>query len=318
MLLEGGGLVNVAAADDPKLFTDPDLALVRVPRHDERQRAQGPAALAQRRGRRLRDVVGLARRPGRELGRLGHSGRLARHRRSGRDRRRADRRLGDAGLPERRRLRVRRPPARRRPRSRSLLLPRDPAADRPRAAGRDQARPDRRHEQGHELRQRLPLSGRSVRAAVRLHRPGDARGRRRARLHRPRQRPRGERGRGRGRERPRRAGRAVVPGLAERGRRPGLPGDAAQRERAHVRVRVRQRRHGSRLPARGPLLRRRRLPRRPVHGRAAARAVPAPLLAQRRHAAEAPLPDRARDRGPARCSPRSSPTGDPESTRSRS
>ena len=126
VLLEGSGLVNVAAADDPKLFTDPDLALVRVPRHDERQRSQGPAALAQRRGRRLRDVVGLARRPGRELGRLGHSGRLARHRRSRRDRRRADRRLGGAGLPERRRLRVRRPPARRRPRSRSLLLPRRP------------------------------------------------------------------------------------------------------------------------------------------------------------------------------------------------
>ena len=60
--------------------------------------------------------------------------------------------------------------------------------------------------------------------------------------------------------------RAVVPRLAERERRPGLRGDARQRERPHLRVPVRQPGGRARVPARGPVLRRGRLARRPVHG----------------------------------------------------
>ena len=76
-------------------------------------------------------------------------------------------------------------------------------ADRPGAARHDQGRPDRRHEQGHELRRPVPLPDRAVRPAADLQRQAVQRGRRRARLHRAGQRARRERGRRGRRHRPR-------------------------------------------------------------------------------------------------------------------
>ena len=296
VLLEGGGLVDVAAANNPKLFAEPSSLSYG---YLETTKAAARKALLLS----LSDAgtgggawtieiqpqaatAGAAIAPATTSVTIPPGGTVDV----------PDRRLRELHRPHRRQLRLRRAEARGRPGTHPVLLLGPVPADRPCAARDDQARPARRHRQGHLVREQLPFPDRAVRAASRLHREDVQRGRRRARLHGSRQLARRQRRGGGGRGGPERARRAVVPRLAERGRRAGLSGHAGQRERAHVRVPIRQRRRRGGLPARGALLRLGGLAGRPVHRPAAAGAVPAALLAGRRHPAALPLPDEGRER----------------------
>ena len=79
---------------------------------------------------------------------------------------------------------------------------------------------------------------------------------------------------------------SVAARVARREQRPGIRRDADQHERLHARLHL-QRRRDRRRPARSrPLLHRRRLRPQPVHGPAARAAICAPVVDQRRHAAD--------------------------------
>ena len=181
MLLEGGGLIDVAAANDPKLFAEPVVALVRLPERRRARRAQGAAARALRRRHRRRCVERLGRAAVGDAGLVDRAEHLVGH-----DRARAGRSTCRSSRPPRA---PRRPATTRASSSSPAAATRiripyyftvSRPADRPGAARHDQGRPARRHEQGHELRQRVPLPDRAVRAAAELHRQAVQRGRRRA------------------------------------------------------------------------------------------------------------------------------------------
>ena len=83
-----------------------------------------------------------------------------------------------------------------------------------------------------------------------------------------------------------RADPPVAARVARREQRPGIRRDADQHERLHARLHLQRRRDRRRAARSRPLLHRRRLRPQPVHGPAARAAIRAPLVDQRRHAAE--------------------------------
>ena len=258
MLLEGGGLIDVAARERPEALRRAVLALVRLPQHGQPPGAQAAPARALGRRHRRRRVERLDRAAVRDAGRDDRPGDLV-----GDD---LARRHSSTCRSWRRR------PAPRRP----ATTPASSCFTR----GSDRVRVP------YYFRVTLPRIGLAPRDTIKLDQTGDtSKGTSYVDQYRYPTEPFGpppfysgkpfnedgaERvytvrvsehvancGRRGGRDRPRRAGRAVVPRLAERGRRPGLRGHAAERQRPHLRVPVRQRVGRGRLPARGPLLRRR-------------------------------------------------------------
>ena len=238
VLLEGAGLTNVLAADDPKVFTDPQsLSFQRL---DVSTGTQRKSLLLS-----LTDAGGGA-------GTWTRDGQAA-----GADDGRADRRAEHRHARHRAASRSSRSPSPRRPMQApatndgfvvltgngvqrrvpyAFLVERPALRERPVDAA--EGDPDRRHREGHEPRLGLLLPGRAVRPAARLHRRADERGRLRDALL-VRGQPADRQLRRLGpRSLARRADRSVRARLEGRERRAGLRGHPDRRELPDLRLRA--------------------------------------------------------------------------------
>ena len=281
--LEGGGLVNVAAADDPLLFTDPASLSFGDLNVNARRRRE--VAARRRLGRRRR-----RRARGRSRSRPQSATGRRRHRACRRSITvAAGRRRAAAG--HRRAPRPARRPAR--TTASSLLRRGDGRAADPVPLPRHAARP--RGVAACRSARSSPATRRRGASRAAVYRypaapfgpppdytgAADERGRRRARCTRSASTSRSSNfGAAVDRRQPRaRSIAPVVARLAGRERRPGLRGHAGQRERAHVRLPASTSAPPA-PPCRGTktLLRRRRLRPRPVHRPGASRPLRAALV----------------------------------------
>ena len=261
VLLEGAGLADVGAADDPKVFTAPQsLSFERI---DVSTGAQVRSMLLM--ASDAGDGAGtwsLAVAPQSQTAGVDHRRPAAALPRTRGRRRGAGDRPRRGGRCDGLEQRLHHAQQRRSHPSRPVLVLRRTAGTAHGHAGPAEEDPDRQHGGRPEQGGHLLLSVCAVRPCAHVHRPGDERGRRRASLLDV-DRPAGRELRRLG---PRRdaglARRSVRARLAGRERRAGLRRDPDRRERPDLRRGPRRRRSRRAVPTAAALLHRRRLARR--------------------------------------------------------